>query len=149
MLAARIVLAVCLLPASPGCSLKQSWWLGLRARHTLWMVLASSVVGYCPRIFPLSGFAVALRGPSRPARVLLLLCCHCWPSLRRALRYSRPISLFPSLQVCAVLCCVICRWAPVLAHLLSGAAACVRALRLTEFNSLSCYGLPLWLAVDW
>ena len=149
MLAARIVLAACLLPASSGCGTKQPRWLGLRARHILWMALASSAVGYCPWIFPLSGFAIALHGPSCPARVLLLLCCHHRPSSSLVRWYSPPISLFPSLQACAVLCCVLCRWAPVLAHLLSSAAACVRALLLIEFNSLSCHCLPLQLAVDW
>ena len=32
--------------------------------------------GLLPMDFPLSGFAVALRGSSRLLRVLLLLCCH-------------------------------------------------------------------------
>ena len=87
-------------------------------------------------------FVVALRGPSRPADAVASL-------LSLSAVFTLSSQVFPSLQACAVLCCVLCRWAPVLAHLLSSAAACVRALRLTEFNSLSCYGLPFWLAVDW
>ena len=102
-----------------------------------------------PLDFTLSGFAVALRGPSRTMRVSLIFRYRSQPFPRFALRYSSPVSLFPSLQACAMLCCVLCRWAPVLAHLLSSAAACVCALLLIEFVLLSCYGLPLWLAVDW
>ena len=105
--------------------------------------------GLLPLDFSSLGFCGCFAWPISPSAGAVAFCCQSRPSSRLVLRYSLPISLFPSLQACAVLCCVLCRWAPVLAHLLSSAAACVRALRLTEFNSLSCYGLPFRLAVDW
>ena len=139
--------------------------LSATSQSWLWFK-ATSVAGPEGQAYPLDGIGFK-HGGLLPLDISSLGFCGCfaWPTSPSAGAAASLLSLFAVLTLSsqiftssfvvsfpAGVCCacrVLCRWAPVLAHLLSGAAACVRALRLTEFNSLSCYSLPLWLAVDW
>ena len=132
LLAARIILAACLLPASRGCGTKRPRWLGLRARHTLWPVLASSLAVYCPWIFQSLALQLLCAAPFAQCG-----CCCFFANIIghfHACFSGIPLPRLYFFFLAGVCCVVLCPlWlGPRPCLLLSSAAVCARALLLSN-----------------